>query len=51
MFATYGRSDLRVKGTLSPLTTILRPNHPVVGNLALDSRFFDLDEFLEADYA
>lgn len=50
LFATYGRSDLRVKGTLSPLTAMLRPNRPVVGNLALDSRFFDLDEFLEADF-
>jgi hypothetical protein len=49
LFATYGRSDLRVTGTLSPLTTMLRRDRPVVGNLPLDSRFFDLDEFLEGD--
>ena len=49
LFATYGRSDLRVTGTLSPLTTILRPDRPVVGNLELESRLFDLDEFLEGD--
>ncbi|MDH3844032.1 MAG: hypothetical protein OES69_08840, partial [Myxococcales bacterium] len=49
LFATYGRSDLRVTGTLSPLTTMLRRDRPVVGNLALDSRFFDLDEFLEGE--
>lgn len=50
LFATYGRSDLRVTGTLSPLTTMLRQDRPVVGNLALDSRLFDLDEFLEGDF-
>lgn len=49
LFATYGRSDLHVTGTLSPVTAMLRRDRPVVGNLALDSRFFDLAEFLEGD--
>ena len=50
-YGTYGSSDLKVKGTLSPLTTVLRPDAPVVGNLTLDSQFINLDDFLEGDVA
>ena len=48
-YATYGRSDLDVKGALSPLTDILRGDRPVVGKLTLDSRYINLDDFLEGE--
>lgn len=45
----YGRSDVAVKGILSPLSSLLRDHERIVGELLLESRSFFLDELLEGE--
>ena len=47
--ATYGQSDLTLKGSLAPLHAFVSRGEPITGDLQLASRALYLDEMLEGE--
>jgi hypothetical protein len=49
LYGAYGKSDLAIQGSLSPVNVLLLDDEPFVGDLRLESRSIYLDEILEGE--